>query len=192
MTNERIAIEALARCTFLPGSFDKRFANSLAAKPEDFTLSVKQRQTLWKIVNKYRKRMPRTVCVFLDLRLMIDPVACAFEDILDTDPTDDMTRLIYADWLDEHVNSTLANGLRWIVEHKAYPRLVACGQSYGPNGTTPINFEWTFGMDVWAKFPKTMLESAQYLPYYHRSRADAESALSASLASLKRKQLEAV
>ncbi len=45
-----------------------------------------------------------------------------FEAMLDADPTDQTTRLIYSDWLLEHGDTVYANGLRWIAENERNPR----------------------------------------------------------------------
>ncbi len=58
--SERRIIEALGRCSFLPASFDRRFARDMlwqlqnVAKP---VLSPKQRETLWKLAKKFRRQM---------------------------------------------------------------------------------------------------------------------------------------
>lgn len=54
---ERKAIAALGHCTFLPGSFDKRFVRGLQPATE---LTVKQREWLQKLFYKYRRQMRLT------------------------------------------------------------------------------------------------------------------------------------
>ena len=54
---ERRAFLALNGCTFLPGSYDKRFARSFSNPPADYELSEKQRAFLWKLVWKYHRQI---------------------------------------------------------------------------------------------------------------------------------------
>ncbi len=179
MTNERIAIESLAYCTFLPGSFNKRFAHNLNSYPEDKLLTVKQRQTLWKLVNRYRRQI-RTEIVHEEVarREAMDPTALTFEDMLDSDPMDNTTRLIYADWLDEHDGADLADAHRWIVAQQAHPKLQAAGMEFGPTGIKPINFEWTFG--------KSYFDWEQNRePYWARSQREIVASMARLLARIK-------
>lgn len=53
------AIQTLAKCSFYPGSFEKRFVRSLAEKSMDDALSEKQIAALKKIARKYRKQIGR-------------------------------------------------------------------------------------------------------------------------------------
>lgn len=57
-TDEMQAVMALVRCTFLPGSWDKRFVRALGQHARDTPLSDKQREWLWKLVWKYRRQIP--------------------------------------------------------------------------------------------------------------------------------------
>ena len=59
----REAARALSACRFLPGSFDKRFAQSMAALAGkgDGALTEKQHRLLWKMVYRYRRQIPDTV-----------------------------------------------------------------------------------------------------------------------------------
>lgn len=52
------ALSLLSGCTFLPGSFDKRFVRDLSSLPdkEAKELTDKQKRYLWKLVYKYRKQ----------------------------------------------------------------------------------------------------------------------------------------
>jgi hypothetical protein len=55
---ERTCADALARCTFLPGEYNKRFARNIAALPDDKELSDKQRANLFRLVHRYRRQIP--------------------------------------------------------------------------------------------------------------------------------------
>ncbi|MBB4199066.1 hypothetical protein CCR94_16350 [Rhodoblastus sphagnicola] len=49
-------LAALARCSFLPGRWDKRFVNSMLQKPfEKWT--KRQKETVLRLVNKYRRQI---------------------------------------------------------------------------------------------------------------------------------------
>jgi hypothetical protein len=52
------ALNLLNRCTFLPGSFAKRFVRDLSGKEDKqgYELSEKQKRYLWKLVYQYRKQ----------------------------------------------------------------------------------------------------------------------------------------
>lgn len=56
---EIMAIAALDRCTYLPGSFEKRFARDMAAlhKQADPQITARQRAWLWKQVYRYRRQI---------------------------------------------------------------------------------------------------------------------------------------
>ena len=54
----------------------------------------------------------------------------AFEAALDADPSDQVTRAVYADWLGERGEEMYAAGLRWMVENNRFP-LDACAYPYG-------------------------------------------------------------
>jgi hypothetical protein len=51
----------LARCSFLPGSWDKRFARDLAARAEDpeATITEKQAAALARLTQRYRRQLGR-------------------------------------------------------------------------------------------------------------------------------------
>lgn len=86
MTDERCLIENLSRCRFVPGSFNKRFVRDLASGPEDAVLTVKQRQTLWKIGWRWRRQLPRTCVEAMEKRRRQSDEQLAFEDQLDMTP----------------------------------------------------------------------------------------------------------
>ncbi len=50
--------------------------------------------------------------------LKVNPEICAFLEALNRDPNDDTTRLVFADWLEEHGNIEQAMRLRRFVELK--------------------------------------------------------------------------
>lgn len=179
MTHERIAINSLARCKFMPGTFDKRFARDLAATPENYTLTPKQRETLWRLVVRYRRQFTGTdyiASLVEHARWWLGRPAeqIAFEQMLDANPADAPTRLVYADWLEEQ-GDPACMAQRWMAERGIFPKLENVGQSYGPSGTAPINFEWTISM---AAYEALCDRTYQYpMPFYwhpHRERAEKE------------------
>lgn len=179
MTYERIAIENLDRCTFTPGSPPKRFARQMAATPENHRLTPRQREYLWQLTINYRRQI-RAVGIVDYARWWLGrpKEQIAFEQDIDTDPTDAQKRLMYADWLEER-GDELCNAQRWMVERGWYPSLVPCGQSYGPKGTSGCNYEWTLGMDVWGYFCALLKPMGNV--YHHRGREAAELWLAESL-----------
>lgn len=50
------AIELLRKCTFAPATNAKRFVRDMTEKSEDYELSEKQTDFLWKLVWQYRKQ----------------------------------------------------------------------------------------------------------------------------------------
>lgn len=52
-------IRALARCSFAPGSWTKRFVRNLAGYPRERALSEKQRAALARVAWHYRKQLAR-------------------------------------------------------------------------------------------------------------------------------------
>lgn len=56
---EQDAARALGKCTYLPGSFEKRFARDMAshASSESPQITERQRAWLWKQVYRYRKQI---------------------------------------------------------------------------------------------------------------------------------------
>lgn len=189
MTNERIAIENLARCTFLPGSWNKRFAKGLVALPENHALTVKQRECLWKLVYRYRRQIKATMVLdAVEKRRKWCTDQAAFENILDGSPDDAATRLVYADWLDEHNQPDLAMCQRWMVEHSVFPHLTPGGMSYESGGSKPINYEWSFGMEAWEMFGKITSHPNQ-LQYWHHDRQIAEERLTQAILATKKMQV---
>jgi hypothetical protein len=60
------AIDALAGCTFLPGSFDKRIArqwHDMAKRDPLKPMTVKGRACLWRLVWKYRRQIGDTALI---------------------------------------------------------------------------------------------------------------------------------
>lgn len=64
---EKQAAQALAKCTYLPGSFEKRFARDMdsIARGEHPTITAKQRVWLWKQVHRYRKQIKDKILIKL-------------------------------------------------------------------------------------------------------------------------------
>lgn len=59
MTEDEITIaEALAGCTFLPGSSQKRFVRQTAARDRSKPLTERQRAYLWAIAWSWRRQLP--------------------------------------------------------------------------------------------------------------------------------------
>jgi hypothetical protein len=52
---ERSLAQALARCIFLPGSWDKRFAHDMAARSN---VTEKQAANITRLAWRYRKQLP--------------------------------------------------------------------------------------------------------------------------------------
>ena len=62
MTDEqRDMARALGQCSFLPGSWDKRFARDMAAMAEDpdAALTRRQAETLMEVCHRYRRQIGR-------------------------------------------------------------------------------------------------------------------------------------
>lgn len=56
--DEKRAALALEKCTYLPGSFEKRFARDMAGIARGTAeITVKQRGWLWKQVHRYRRQI---------------------------------------------------------------------------------------------------------------------------------------
>jgi uncharacterized protein (TIGR02996 family) len=166
----------------VPGTFAKKFARSLADKPEDYTLSPKQRGTLWQLFRKFHRQTKacRTGTEFLLFWEGLPPAQRQFENAISTTPDDAATRLVYADFLEENGQEALGAAQRWIVANELSPKLVAVGMSYGPSGDKPCNFEWSLGMTAWEQFGKAD-RGANRLAYHHRSREAAERQLAECL-----------
>lgn len=177
MTDERVAIEALARCRFPPATFAKRFARSLNERKENSVLTPRQRHTLHQVCHHFRRQLPRVVQVWNEVYLSLPVERQNFENTLDSRPDDASAALIYADWLEEHGEPALALAHRLTVERKWFPHLVPCGASYGPDGTSPINFEWTLGMKAWQAMDFREAPHSPLPAYHHRSRQAAMAAL---------------
>lgn len=63
---QRLAIELLSRCTFLPASYDKRFVRSMvqmAEAPEPVSLTERQDALLWRMVHRYRRQHRKCTCL---------------------------------------------------------------------------------------------------------------------------------
>ncbi len=58
---EREATTALGRCRYLPGSFAKRWARTVAAWPDDRELTLKQKNRLWEQCWTFRRQLPPEV-----------------------------------------------------------------------------------------------------------------------------------
>jgi len=52
-------VEALAGCSFVPGSSPKRFVRQLAGRDRAKSLSDRQRAYLWAIAWSWRRQLPR-------------------------------------------------------------------------------------------------------------------------------------
>lgn len=50
-------IQALSRCSMLPGTWDKRFTHDLAEKPKTYALSDRQDEFVRRLAYKYRKQI---------------------------------------------------------------------------------------------------------------------------------------
>lgn len=60
---ERIIAINLDKCTYLPGSFEKRFARDMAffAKNQpDRELTARQKEWLYQQLKRYRRQIPKT------------------------------------------------------------------------------------------------------------------------------------
>lgn len=77
---ERAAVAGLWRCTFLPGTWDKRFSRALAKRDASKPLSEKQQEWLWKLVWKYRRQIPEQR-VILHAQRQIDPNVAQAEQL---------------------------------------------------------------------------------------------------------------
>lgn len=178
MTDERAAIEALARATQPPATPGKKFAREMAATPENHVLTVRQRAYLWALCYRFRRQMPPRVLEALDARRAQPGEMTSFEDQLDSKPDDAGLRLIYADWLEEHGWPDRAAAQRWMVERGIYPELKGAGATYGFGGS--YHFEWSVGMEAWMEF-NGVATPFPWLSYWHTSRQKAELALAAAL-----------
>ena len=62
---------ALGRCTFLPASWDKRFARALAMMPAD-KITERQRRNVIRLAWKYRRQMPDDLVPSKDAVMAMD------------------------------------------------------------------------------------------------------------------------
>jgi hypothetical protein len=53
----REQINALARCTMLPGSWDKRFVRDLQAFPDGCRITPRQAEMISKLLHRYRRQL---------------------------------------------------------------------------------------------------------------------------------------
>jgi hypothetical protein len=68
---------ALVRATFLPGSYDKRFAAAMAAHASldsEQAITAKQRLCLMQMAIRYRRQLPKEI-VALANQMMLDDIA---------------------------------------------------------------------------------------------------------------------
>lgn len=181
MTYERAAIEALGRCRFVPATFDKRFALKLAASPETFLPTPKQREVLYKLVIKYRRQMPKMAVDHAKWWQSQNQEEVAFWNAIEATPDDAAPRLIYADWLDDRGRDADASAQRFMVEHSEFPTLKPCGVSYGPDGDKPINYEWSIGMKLF----NLLAINYDHPAYWHPTRQRAEAEISQWLGNVR-------
>ena len=74
---DRLLIQHLGRCSFLPASFDKRFARNMthtAGTPAGL-LSTRQRSCLNAMVYRYRRQIPAAIVAKAALRLAEEQTA---------------------------------------------------------------------------------------------------------------------
>lgn len=138
---EKEVIGALASCSMLPGSFDKRLVrdlHNLFESDEDASLTAKQRLCVWRIAKKYRRQLgdkDRRIGVSLVSLVEVQWNALhegigikgdwgRFEHQLSMEPDDWTTRSIFADFLDDQGESILADGQRWQVANNKHPVLL--------------------------------------------------------------------
>lgn len=74
---DRLLVAALGRCSFLPASFDKRFAKAMVAIAgrADGALTVRQRSRLNALVYRYRRQIAATIVAKAALRLAEEQAA---------------------------------------------------------------------------------------------------------------------
>lgn len=69
LEDEKIVIKALDKVTYLPGSWNKRFAGSMVslmmASPEK-ELSEKQKEWIYRLLYRYRRQVPNTYDKYKD------------------------------------------------------------------------------------------------------------------------------
>lgn len=59
-TDQRSKLDRLARCTMMPGGWNKRFVRDLGSKPDGYELSRKQAAVLDRLVHAYRRQLAAT------------------------------------------------------------------------------------------------------------------------------------
>lgn len=180
MTDERAIVIALRSCYLLPGSWEKRFVRSLSGLKEDALLSVKQRQQLWRMVYKYRRQIDKRFQALLKQRQAIPEPILRFEDLLDSQPDDADTRLVYADLLEESGYRDLANAQRWMVERELFPFLLKHPRGFVFDGQFNEETSWTMGPFVQGAFP---FELRREVGPWHPSRRACEHDLTKALAA---------
>lgn len=187
MTDERAALEALARCRHLPGSWAKRFAHDLAAMPENTILTPAQRQALADNVWRFRKQIgpDSLMAAWARQRLDAGPQRNAFEDQIDecyrTASSQHDCRLVYADWLEDQGDLERARAQRIMVALGIFPVLAAVGVRYGPDGYTDCNYEWNITMRV---HDLSFNRTGPIARYWHRTRQNAEVEIGSVLAGI--------
>lgn len=72
--DERKKVEALAMCTFLPGSYPKRFVRDMSTLPEDYILTFKQEAYLLKLYWQYRRQINKLREKGWNFALPIEPI----------------------------------------------------------------------------------------------------------------------
>ena len=55
------ALQALKQCTFLPGSYDKRFVRNLSALPQERELTERQAANVERMAYRYRRQIGRLI-----------------------------------------------------------------------------------------------------------------------------------
>lgn len=71
MNSQHELIQALAGCTYAPGTWSKRFVRDVASLPHDKELTAKQEACAWRLAYTFRRQMPRSIAEEA-LRLKID------------------------------------------------------------------------------------------------------------------------
>lgn len=185
---EQLCLDALSRCRLLPASWEKRFIRHLSGVSDDYTLSEKQREWVWKLVQKYRRQLPGEVAALGTegqrllaaerqglMQKSLD-AGLRYEVALHDDPDDWGLRLEYADLLEEQGEDVLAAGQRWqATERKRPVWYMFIGG----------DIRWCWCLDtVGVKFPYASLPYEIWKPFgaLHHTRHEAEAALARALA----------
>lgn len=108
-----------------------------------------------------------------------------FERMLDADPRDWDTRLVYADWLEENGHEWRAASQRWMVAEQLAPDLRPTGVSYGSKGPQAIGFEWHFYIydDIKRNAIREKMHAQFIARCWFRSRLEAEREIAARLSA---------